>query len=88
MLCYLVLELFDLLVDFCFYLIGFVLEGMVGEYLNIDILFFVDSVKEVEIFLFNCGIDFKYVELCNECVEVVFVMEIDSVDVNLIILLL
>ena len=41
------------------YLSGTVLSGSAGKYANIDLLLFTDSVKDVEIFLIDRGIEYR-----------------------------
>jgi len=52
------MQLFE---DFSPYLTGPVLEGTAGPYAEVELDFFVDSAKDVEIFLLNREIDFEHV---------------------------
>lgn len=79
------LELLELLADFNPYLTGSVLEGTAGEHSSIDILLFVDSAKEVEIFLLNREIPFAHAEPRHEKAEAVLVVETEVAAANLVI---
>lgn len=49
----------ELLSRFDPYLSGAVLSGSAGKYSDIDLLLFTDSMKDVEMFLINSGIDYR-----------------------------
>ncbi|MBB5017476.1 hypothetical protein HNQ59_000740 [Chitinivorax tropicus] len=51
------------------YLVGSVLSGTAGRYSDINIQLFVDSSKDVEIFLLNQAIQFRHLALPNERAE-------------------
>ncbi len=52
-------EMMRLLSRFDPYLSGAVLSGSAGKYADIDLLLFTDSVKDVEIFLIDSGVDYR-----------------------------
>ncbi len=52
-------EMMRLLSRFDPYLSGAVLSGSAGKYADIDLLLFTDSVKDVEIFLIDNGVDYR-----------------------------
>lgn len=78
-------DVMRLLSPFRTYLTGSVLEGTAGEQSDIDIQVFVDSAKEVEIFLLDQGIDFDHAQPRSERAEAVLVISTDVADVNLIV---
>jgi hypothetical protein len=67
------------------YLTGSVLEGSAGRYSEIDLQLFVDSSKEVEIFLLNQRIEYAHSVPRNERAEAVLTLSMDDTDCNLII---
>lgn len=67
------------------YLTGSVLDGTAGRFADIDILLFVDSAKEVEIFLLNRQIDFEHATPRHDRVEAVLQCEWQDATVNLVV---
>lgn len=67
------------------YLTGSVLDGTAGRFADIDILLFVDSAKEVEIFLLNRQIDFEHATPRHDRVEAVLQCDWQDATVNLVV---
>ncbi len=80
------LEVMELLADFRPWLTGSVLDGTAGQYVDIDLLLFADSAKDVEIFLLNRNIPFEHAEPPNERVEAILVLPTELTDVRLTLL--
>lgn len=78
-------DVMRLLSPFRTYLTGSVLDGTAGEHSVIDIQVFLDSAKEIEIFLLDHGIDFEHAQPRSERAEAVLVISTDVADVNLIV---
>lgn len=78
-------DVMRLLSPFRPYLTGSVLDGTAGEHSDIDVQVFVDSAKEVEIFLLDRGVDFEHAQPRSERAEAVLVISTDVADVNLIV---
>lgn len=78
-------EIMVILQPFRPYLSGPVLDGSAGRYAEIDIQLFVDSSKEVEIFLLNRQIEYQHSEPRSERAEAVLTFYIDDTPCNLII---
>lgn len=67
------------------YLSGPVLEKTAGRYTEIDIQLFVDSAKDVEIFLLNQRISFRHSPPRSDRAEAVLTLVCDDVVANLVI---
>lgn len=78
-------EMMVILQPFRPYLSGSVLDGSAGRYAEIDIQLFVDSSKEVEIFLLNRQLEYQHSEPRSERAEAVLTLYIDDTPCNLII---
>lgn len=78
-------RIMEVLADFRPYLTGSVLDGTAGEFSSIDLLLFVDSAKEVEIFLLDRGMDFQPQEPRNEKAETVLQLFSPVAEINLVI---
>jgi hypothetical protein len=70
---------------FCPYLTGSVLEGTAGAHSAIDLLLFVDSAKDVEIFLLDHNIAFDHMEPWNDKAEAVLRLSRPEADIHLIV---
>ena len=79
------IELMAVLSPFRPYLTGAVLDGTAGAHAEIDLQLFVDSSKEVEIFLLNQQIDYHPSTPRTERAEAVLTLYLDDVVCNLII---
>lgn len=79
------LDLMQQIPDFHPYLTGSVLEGTAGRFADIDILLFVDSAKEVEIFLLNRQIGFEHATPRHDRVEAVLQCDWQDAIVNLVV---
>lgn len=78
-------DIMDILQQFHPYLTGSVLDGSAGRYAEIDIQLFVDSAKDVEIFLLNQRIDYQPSEPRSERAEAVLTLSVDNTLCNLIV---
>jgi hypothetical protein len=67
------------------YLSGSVLDGTAGRYAEIDIQLFVDSAKDVEIFLLNQRISYRHSRPRTDRAEAVLSIVIDDAVANLVI---
>ena len=78
-------EIMAIMQQFTPYLSGSVLDGTAGRYAEIDIQLFVDSAKDVEIFLLNRQIDFEHSVPRTDRAEAVLTIHVDDTITNLVI---
>ena len=78
-------EFLELLQPFNPYLAGSVLDGTAGRHAEIDIQLFIDSTKELEIFLLNRHVIYQHQEPRSERAEAVLAIPHEGVIINLIV---
>lgn len=78
-------DLMTILQPFRPYLTGSVLDGTAGTHAEIDLQLFVDSSKEVEIFLLNQHMDYQHSVPRTDRAEVVLTLCMDDTVCNLIV---
>ncbi len=79
------IDLMVILQPFRPYLTGSVLDGTAGQHAEIDIQLFVDSAKDVEIFLLNQRMDYRHSEPRSDRAEAVFTLCLDDTVCNLVV---
>jgi hypothetical protein len=78
-------DLMTILQQFNPFLTGSVLDGTAGRFAEIDIQLFVDSAKDVEIFLLNQKIDYEHSTPRTDRAEAVLTIPIGDATANLVI---